>query len=549
MPVITTIVLYSQPVPSDGRGIATIAANPRASGSVPQAVDSGWIGAGLQQRGWLEQIQMWALPLWSFGVALFSVRLLCGGAHAFVLRRRGEHADASVLATVDGLATRMGIDRPVRVLISTRIDVPSVLGSLRPVILLPPATAMGLTPQQLEAVLAHELAHVRRHDYLVNILQMIAETLLFYHPVDVVDIASDPPERELCCDDLAVRACGDALCYARALTTLEKMRAPVPGLALGSTGGSAGGPLLYRIQRLLGATTRVDGPSRWPGVLAMCLTLMCAALNVSWVRAQSQTAVRPEFEVASIKPTTFVPGLMGVTFLPGGRLSVDQSPLPLLIASAYGVSMQQLDWPKTVPSIDEFYNIEAKATPNVIPQGPLTRQANQQMALMLQALLADRFKLRRSIASRKELPVFDLLVAKNGPKLKKAADRDCAEAPSTPRPCHSLHGGPAGGFVGKTVSMSDLADNLSLFVGRLVPDSNRSGVKPRMSNRFPMESRREVTPRPPMTRGRPPPDPSVSVRPATLGKYKSRPAGCPEPPNNLTICERQWRTRLQVFIV
>src|SRR5207247_1673092 len=138
---------------------------------------------------------------------------------------------------------RMGIGRPVRVLMSTLTDGPSVLGWLRPVLLLTPATAMGLTPSELEAVIAHELAHVKRYDYLVNVFQVVAETVFFYHPAVWWTSSRIRLERELCCDDLAVRSCGDPLSYARALTTLEKRRVMAPTMAMASTGG----PLLYRI--------------------------------------------------------------------------------------------------------------------------------------------------------------------------------------------------------------------------------------------------------------------------------------------------------------
>ena len=122
------------------------------------------------------------------------------------------------------LRTRMGLTRPVRLLISSLAEGPSVVGWIRPVILLPAATLLGLTPEQLEAVLAHEFAHIRRYDYLVNILQMVVETLLFYHPAVWWTSARIRHERELCCDDLAVSSCGDPLCYARALTKLERLR-------------------------------------------------------------------------------------------------------------------------------------------------------------------------------------------------------------------------------------------------------------------------------------------------------------------------------------
>jgi TonB family protein len=205
-----------------------------------------------------------------------------------MLRQRGAPADAAILEMVAGLGKRMGLTRPVHVLISALADGPSVVGWIRPVILLPSATLLGLTPQQLEAVLAHEIAHIRRYDYLVNILQIVAETLLFYHPAVWWASARIRHERELCCDDLAVRSCGDALCYARALTTLEKLRVLTPNLAMGSTGGS----LIYRIQRLMGETTRECGPSKLSGALTLFLGLTCFLLNVHWAQGQAD-ATRP----------------------------------------------------------------------------------------------------------------------------------------------------------------------------------------------------------------------------------------------------------------
>ena len=184
----------------------------------------------------------------------------------------------------------MHLARPVRVLISAVADCPSVVGWIKPVVLLPAATVLGLTPQQLEAVLAHELAHILRYDYLLNMLQTVVETLLFYHPAVWWASARIRQERELCCDDLAVDSCGDALCYARALTRLERLRVTTPRLAL----GSAGGPLLYRIQRLAGDTGWQRGPSKLPGILALSLGLVCFALNMQWARGQQPDAPAPE---------------------------------------------------------------------------------------------------------------------------------------------------------------------------------------------------------------------------------------------------------------
>jgi len=105
----------------------------------------------------------------------------------------------------------------VRLLISALVQVPTVIGWLRPVVLVPVGALSGLPAEYLEALLLHELAHVRRHDYLVNILQSVAEALLFYHPAVWWVSGHIRAERELCCDDVAVAVSGDALTYARAL--------------------------------------------------------------------------------------------------------------------------------------------------------------------------------------------------------------------------------------------------------------------------------------------------------------------------------------------
>ena len=207
-------------------------------------------------------------------------------------------------------------------------------------------------------------------------------------------------------------------------------------------------------------------------VLLAALVVGGAVVRLLGQTQPDQTA--PKFEVASIKPTRFTPGLMGVQLLPGGRVIAAQSPLPLLIAAAYGISGDRIEWPNTAPPmLNELYNINAKARSSGALQGTPDRLARRQLALMLQSLLADRFQLRLH-HDTKVLPVFVLNVAKNGPKLVTAPTRDCTEAPSTPSPCHVFHGGPARGASGKTVNMSDLANNLT-FLGRPVVD--RTGIR------------------------------------------------------------------------
>jgi beta-lactamase regulating signal transducer with metallopeptidase domain len=271
-PVITVWVLYN-PLPDAGVVVHSGAAT----------VVAGEAGTSLQATSriasWYASVEASALPAWSLGVLLFALRLAWSCGHAAALRREGTPTEMWILSSVDGAAKRLGLQRHIRVLMSSIAEVPSVVGWIRPVILLPAATIAGLTPQQLEAVIAHELAHVRRHDYLVNLLQTVVETLLFYHPVVWWASASIRRERELCCDDLAVRSCGDAVCYARALTKLEKLRVWKPGLAM----NSAHGPLFERIQRVLTGEGG-KGPSRFACAVGLLAGIVCLAFSMSWAQ-------------------------------------------------------------------------------------------------------------------------------------------------------------------------------------------------------------------------------------------------------------------------
>ncbi len=326
LPVITACAVYTQPVVKHSTA--------RFFAAVPQTVAAAWTGpVGSAPTGsislWMSSLGWWALPAWAFGVILFSFRLAWGAREVAVLRRSGTPADPSLRALGAALAARLGIERPVRLLITSLAEGPSVVGWIRPVILLPAATLMGLTPEQLEAVLAHEFAHIRRYDYLVNIFQMVVETLLFYHPAVWWTSARIRHERELCCDDLAVSMCGDPLCYARALTKLERLRTLAPNMAMGGTGGS----LLYRIQRLTGSAGRRFGPSRLPGILAVCIALLCIALCTTWTRAHAQELKPHPAPKAVAAPTPAVVDAPGVRVELGGATVLVREPVRYPLAA------------------------------------------------------------------------------------------------------------------------------------------------------------------------------------------------------------------------
>jgi beta-lactamase regulating signal transducer with metallopeptidase domain len=227
-----------------------------------------------------------ALPavvaLWGAGVLVLSVRYLGGFRIVRRLGRSARPADRDASARLAGLACRMRITRPVRLLESTLVEVPTVVGWLRPAILLPAAAMAGLSAEQLEALLAHELAHIRRQDYLVGLLQSAVETVLFYQPAVWWVSHRMRVERELCCDDEAVAACGNPLQYARALTDLAASRS-APVFAQAATGGA----LFERISRLVKPSAHGARPSRAAAGVLGLLAMAVAAMSVTSLRASA----------------------------------------------------------------------------------------------------------------------------------------------------------------------------------------------------------------------------------------------------------------------
>jgi beta-lactamase regulating signal transducer with metallopeptidase domain len=220
----------------------------------------------LESLGWLN----WFVFFWCTGVLIFSMRALGGWILLERLRRtKTERLGETLHQHCLALQRRLGIARTIRYFESRFLDSPAVLGWFRPVILLPVTALTGLSPQQLEAVIVHELAHIKRLDCLVNLLQIAAETLLFYHPAVWWVNRCIRAERENCCDDMAVMVCGDPCEYARALTLMETWRA-TPALVLAANSGS----LKLRISRLLGFQTITHSAPR--GGLAV-IGFVCAA--------------------------------------------------------------------------------------------------------------------------------------------------------------------------------------------------------------------------------------------------------------------------------
>jgi beta-lactamase regulating signal transducer with metallopeptidase domain len=260
-----------------------------------------------QKRTQFSAYLPWLVYLWMAGVLALSIRTGAGFAVAQRLKRRQAFPLPPVWEQrFHRLARRLQISRTVRACESAIADVPAVVGWLRPVVLVPASALIGLPAPDVEALLAHELAHIRRNDYLVNLLQTAVETLLFYHPAVWWTGRQIRAERENCCDDLAVAVCGDVLTYARALTRLEQMRARTPALAMAANRGS----LLARIRRLVRPDDSVRHTSGdWITGVAILLSVT-AIYAAGYVPVPKPLAVKPApvvVFVASQKPEPIGP--------------------------------------------------------------------------------------------------------------------------------------------------------------------------------------------------------------------------------------------------
>ncbi|MDQ3291944.1 MAG: M48 family metalloprotease [Bacteroidota bacterium] len=209
--------------------------------------------------------------VWLLGMLTMLLKFLGGLAYVQRLKYYKTYAVGTTWNTrLANMAKSLRVSQSVRLFESALVKTPLVIGYLKPIILLPFGTLASLSPEQVEAILAHELAHIYRKDYLLNMLQALVEILFFFNPAiwwisDYVRV-----ERENCCDDQAIEVCGNPLIYARALANLETIAVKSPRLTLAFAGKD--GSLLGRIKRL------VQQPNRRPtfseGFLAACVLIV-----------------------------------------------------------------------------------------------------------------------------------------------------------------------------------------------------------------------------------------------------------------------------------
>ncbi len=228
----------------------------------------------------------WLTPFWIAGVILFHLRTITSWMIARRLRRKGVcSASDGWQERLDRLRERVRVTKTVLLMETVLAQTPVVIGWLRPVILVPIGMLAAMPAGQIEAILIHELAHIRRRDYLANLLQTVVEGFLFYHPAVWWISSVIRAERENCCDDLVVAVNGNAHEYATALTALEENRWAANQVALAATGGL----LMKRIRRLLYPK---ESPRAFlaPVLSAGMLAIVTALALTAWQSKPAETS-------------------------------------------------------------------------------------------------------------------------------------------------------------------------------------------------------------------------------------------------------------------
>ncbi len=253
---------------------------------------------------WPEQVQQFLnahlsqfVMAYLVGIVLFGLRLAGGWLYLQQLSRTATRPDVPIWSDLtQKLQSSLGLRTVIQIRESARIAVPMVIGVLKPVLLLPFGLAATLSIREIEVILAHELAHIKRHDYAVNLLQSVVEVLYFFHPALWWLSARVREEREHCCDDLAVQACGgDGHLLARALAHVEELRltqtyqTPVLAVAFASKRQQ----LLHRVRRALGVPTRsFVSNAHLAGLTLATLLLLSASVYAIQKQDDNQQTIR-----------------------------------------------------------------------------------------------------------------------------------------------------------------------------------------------------------------------------------------------------------------
>ena len=365
-------------------------------------------------------------------------------------------------------STRVDLPIPVPAFIAPGAEEPGVVGFLRPVLVLPTQLLEHLNPRQLDAVLTHELCHVRRRDNFFAAVHMVVEAIFWFHPLVWWIGSRMVEERELACDEEVLRMGCEPTDYVEGILKVCQFYTES---TLPCVSGVTGADVKKRLRAVLaGSVARELSAGRKAVLAAIGLAALIVPVFIGVLNAQSTTsAATDRFEVASIKRN--VSGDPGRYIRPsGGRLSITNMTLKNLIATAYQIRDFQISGgPSWMTS--ESYNIEAKSEGAATPK--------QMEGPMLRALLEDRFQLHVR-HDTKELPIYVLSVGKNGSKLLPSAEKECVpfDPGNPPLPSQGKNPSDMCGYLGlgrgslsaRQVDTADLAMAFSQLLGRTVVD-------------------------------------------------------------------------------
>lgn len=289
---IATFVYLYHSAPSGSDSVRPFAA--AQSAVVVARADGSAVGWWAVVRAFLEMNMPVVLIVWAAGFMLSLVRLASGLWYTSQLRASAVPVGGDWSYYIERTRASMGIRRLVTLAESAAVRAPLVIGYLKPLILVPMGVLSGLPANQIETILTHELAHIRRHDYLVNLIQAFAEALFFFNPFTWMLSVLIRRERECCCDDLVVVQHGSAKAYAHALARLAEWRLEPQAFALSLASDKH--QLLYRIRRIMEHSMK--SYSSKGKILLPATLLLIAFLCVSWLGVRSQDGQKEEHALA-----------------------------------------------------------------------------------------------------------------------------------------------------------------------------------------------------------------------------------------------------------
>lgn len=280
--VITFALLYQQPQ-------ETVLIQDIAITGMPVPVET----TSTSLYSWISQFNPFLVSIWIMGVIFFGLRFCFGLLYLRHLRNSATDLPEHWQDSLDRIAKTIGLPRGVKLAESALLKIPVVTGYLKPIILFPVGIINQLQVEEVEAILAHEVAHLLRNDFIQNLIQSLIEMIFYYHPAVWWISAVVRSERENCCDDLAIQVCSNSLTYAKALVRLEDISAHAPALALPFAGSK--GHLLNRIKRILNQPQNKSNVME--RIIATAILIGCVTLlSFSERHYQSQTE-EPEIEI------------------------------------------------------------------------------------------------------------------------------------------------------------------------------------------------------------------------------------------------------------